>query len=715
MFQFIAFLSVLISVVLPHTANASAYDVELPKQLATTPDMCALLDCAAVMPQAQQFSPRQGHPFFVEAKNVQQQLVGYVFLSTDIVDIPAYSGKPVVTLIGMDRLGNFTGIKVLKHSEPILLLGIPEQQLVDFVTQYRGKNVKQKIEVGKAQQADEIGIDAITGATVTVIAENQTIMRAASNVARQTGILPPLQRPQATFIDHSDILNWTQLHERELLQNLHISEQQLGKPNSNGTALDLYVAYLNAPQVGRSLLGAATWQRLMASLKKNEHAIFVVANGSESFKGSGFVRGGLYDRINITQDGDTFNFRDHDYQPLYQIAAANAPSFNETGIFILRDASFSAALPWQFVFLGNVQNTQTHERQFVNFKRNYWLPAEQLQGGRPALPETSSWERIWQAQTISIALFCAWLFSVALVYSQRDKLVRRATRNNKWPVNLPKYASWLIAIGFAGFGLMAQPSITQILTWFHSIIFEWRWELFLSDPFIFIFWWFIFFTLFIWGRGLFCGWLCPFGSLSELLFKLVSKTPLRRWQFVMPNHIHHKLKWLKYAIFLVLLSLSFYSMTIAEQWTEVEPFKTTYLVGVWQRSWPFAAYFAVLMLWSLWQERPFCKYLCPLGAGLAIPSTFRQFGLKRKTECTTCKACAVGCASQAIDENGRIDQRECLLCLDCMVMYYEPHACPPLAKERKRRERAQLPLTAIDDKGYYIPIKLIEKTDTQHE
>ena len=69
--------------------------------------------------------------------------------------------------------------------------------------------------------------------------------------------------------------------------------------------------------------------------------------------------------------------------------------------------------------------------------------------------------------------------------------MRRSSRHNKWPVNAFKYAGWVVSIGFVGFYAMAQPSITQVLTWFHSLLFQWKWELFLSDPLIFIFWIFI--------------------------------------------------------------------------------------------------------------------------------------------------------------------------------------------------------------------------------
>ena len=143
---------------------------------------------------------------------------------------------------------------------------------------------------------------------------------------------------------------------------------------------------------------------------------------------------------------------------------------------------------------------------------------------------------------------------------------------------------------------------------------------------------------------------------------------------------------------------------LAEKLAEVEPFKTTFLVGLCNRSWPYTLFAAGLLGLSIFIERPFCKYLCPLGASLAMPSTFRWFGLDRKQKCNSCKACEVACGAQAIDADGRIDQRECLHCLECMVLYTDERACPALSQERKRRTKAGLPLTPIGKDGYYIPI-----------
>ena len=701
-----------VTTLLPQSASAeSAYEAKLPPEVNTAPALCDYVPCKEVLPGATSFSERKGQPPYVEGyaeENGQRKLVGYVVLSTDVTDTPAYSGKPVITLIGLTPQGNFAGIKILKHSEPILLLGIPESALVKFNNQYLGKFVGANIEIGRSRPEEEIiGLDAISGATVTVIAQNQVMMMSGAAVGRQVGILEKTVRPQARFVDSGRKLDWATLVKEGVVQRLTVMPEQVGLERGKDPFIDLWYGYLNHPEVGRAIMGETGWRDLMARIKEGEHALFVIRTaGRESFKGSGFVRGGIYDRVQLRQGQDVFTFRDLDYYNLYGISAPGAPSFTESAIFIVRSSSFSGAFPWKFIFLGNRIDRETGARTFINFDREYWLPDAYIEGGRPEVKKPDApWVRVWKTRALEIVLFSALLVAVAAVYAKRDELTRRSTRKNKWPVNAFKYSAWIISIGFVGFGLLAQPSITQVLTWFHSLLFKWEWELFLTDPFIFLFWIFIIVTVFVWGRGLFCGWLCPFGSLSELLYKVGGAIGLKRFQFALPMKWHNRLKWVKYAVFFGLLAVSMFSMGLAEKLAEVEPFKTTFLVGMFNRSWPYTLFAAGLLGLSIFMERPFCKYLCPLGASLAMPSTFRWFGLRRKQECDSCKACAVGCGSLAIDEKGRIDHRECMLCLDCMVLYTDDHACPPLAQERKRRTKDGLPLTPIGKDGYYIPIK----------
>ena len=692
-------------------AHASAYEAALPAELKTAKDMCALVACAEVFPGAKSFSERMGQPPYVEAYGEavagKKPLLGYVMLSTDITDTPAYSGKPVVTLMGMDLKGRFVGIKVLKHSEPILLLGIPESALLNFNKQYLGKFVTDKIEVGQSRPDENVlGVDAISGATVTVIVQNQVMMNSGMAIARQTGIVAPTVREAAKYAITGKRLSWDELVKQGSVQHLLVQPEQVGLERNAVPFIELWFGDLNHPDVAISLLGENSFNNLRSQLKPDEHSLFIIRTaGIESFKGSGFVRGGMYDRIGVKQDADSYTFRDLDYLNLYGIEAQGAPSYNESAIFIIRSKAFSTAYPWKLSFLGNRVDRATGTRSFASFDAKYWLADELLQGGRPVVEEAAApYVRIWKSRAVEITLFSLLLILVTVVYAFRETLTRMSSHKNTWPVNIFKYSAWALSIAFVGFGVMAQPSITQVLTWFHSLLFQWTWSLFLTDPFIFVFWIFIIVTVFLFGRGLFCGWMCPFGSLSEAIYKVGEKIGMKRFQSHLPHALHDKLKWIKYAIFFGLLTVSMFSMGLAEKLAEVEPFKTTFLVGITHRSWPYGLFVALILGISLFIERPYCKYICPLGAALAMPSTFRWFGLKRKQDCNSCKACAVGCGSLAIDKAGRIDHRECLHCLDCMVLYTDVKGCPPLAKERKRRERDGLEIRAIGRDGYFIPI-----------
>jgi NosR/NirI family nitrous oxide reductase transcriptional regulator len=138
---------------------------------------------------------------------------------------------------------------------------------------------------------------------------------------------------------------------------------------------------------------------------------------------------------------------------------------------------------------------------------------------------------------------------------------------------------------------------------------------------------------------------------------------------------------------------------------EVEPFKTTFLVGIGTAAWPYGLFVAVLLGLSIFIERPYCKYLCPLGAALAMPSTFRWFGLQAQAGLQQLQGLRRGLrlAGHRRRWPHRPPRVPALPGLHGAL--HRPKGCPPLAKERKRRERDGLALTPIGDDGYYIPIQ----------
>ncbi|WP_176038829.1 4Fe-4S binding protein, partial [Brucella tritici] len=88
--------------------------------------------------------------------------------------------------------------------------------------------------------------------------------------------------------------------------------------------------------------------------------------------------------------------------------------------------------------------------------------------------------------------------------------------------------------------------------------------------------------------------------------------------------LHERLWPLKYMIFLGLFGLSLYSVALAEVFAEVEPFKTSIILK-FAREWPFVIYALTLLTAGLFIERFYCRYMCPLGAALAIPGRIRMF------------------------------------------------------------------------------------------
>jgi NosR/NirI family nitrous oxide reductase transcriptional regulator len=183
-----------------------------------------------------------------------------------------------------------------------------------------------------------------------------------------------------------------------------------------------------------------------------------------------------------------------------------------------------------------------------------------------------------------------------------------------------------------------------------------------------------------------CGWLCPFGALQELLNRIAKA--LKIPQVTLPWGLHERLWTVKYLVFLVLFGVSLHSLALAERLAEVEPFKTAIILK-FVRDWPFVIFALITLVVGLFVERFYCRYICPLGAALAIPARLRTFNwLKRYKQCgTPCQICANDCMVQAIHPEGDINPNECLYCLHCQQLYYDDHCCPVMVQKRHKRER----------------------------
>ncbi len=655
---------------------------------------CATMPCTDVLPGAVRFAREEGHAFDT-GYDAAGAVVGWVGLTNELVDVVAYSGHPVIILFGLDASGVITGTHLEHHSEPILLAGIPVSELVAFIAFYRGHRADEHITVGGAARdedsvtitrtAHEEGeegqeheeheeqlrfsaVDVISGATVTALAANRTILDAARVVGRSVGAIPLTTERTGRFVAEGEPWTWARMTQEGVFGRLTVSERQMDS-DSDATFMDLWFTIADAPAIGSALIPPGDYAYLLARLHPGEHLLVVLGNGTSSFKGSGFVRGGIFDRVRLEQGLGEIQFRDTDYMNLPRLWAADAPRFHEGAVFITRDGHLDPGSPFSLVFLGS-RHGHGLDREFRSFSATHTLPTSVYQLDEEP-EELSVWRQAWRNHAVDVTVLSIWLLIVTAIFAARRHTFRRLERLKRLHL-----ASMVVSFALVGLHLRAQPSVTQMLTLIDGFVHGIRGELFLSEPLLFVLWIFIAVTSLVFGRGVFCGWVCPYGVMSELTHKLGAVLKVKPRE--LPERVHRSLRYVRYGVLGVLIVVFLVSPAAGERAAEIEPFKSTFLVPFWTREWFFGAWWLVLFGLSLVTWRPFCRYLCPMGAGLAVFNSFRVAGPKRRRYCSHCKICQRGCEPKAIADDGTIDARECLNCMECEATYHEETVCPPL-------------------------------------
>ena len=675
------------------------------------------LDPELLYPGAQSFGPILDD-IPVAPILIEQETVGWAFLTSDFVGTTGYSGKPIHVVAGINADAVLTGVELVKHSEPIVLIGIPNSKMVALTEGYKGLDLKAEAAAG----GDAHDLDIISGATVTIMIIDDSVVRAGIKVARAMGLgglAPSVDTGPGRLVnmDLNEISDWTTLSGDGSIRRITLDVGQVNaafeatgdekaikrpEPGAPGdTFIDLQMALVSVPSIGRSLLGESEYRNLTDWLEEGEQAILVMGRGTYSFKGSGYVRGGIFDRIQLIQGDNSVRFFDKQQRRLGDLAPADAPNFPEMDIFkIPADAEFDPAAPFRLQLL--VQRAiGAVQKLFLTFDLGYRLPEQYLvpvaapvlvdDSAAEAAAKAALWQRIWRDRSVEIGGLAVML----LVLTGAFFFQRQATVNARvfyWF----RIGFLTLTLVFIGWYANAQLSVVNLMALAGSVRSgTFSWDAFLMDPLVFIQWFAIAAALLFWGRGAYCGWLCPFGALQELTNQIARALRIPQW--TLPWGLHERLWPVKYVIFLGLFGLSMVSIPMAETYAEIEPFKTAIILK-FVRDWPFVVFALLILLAGLFVERFYCRYMCPLGAALAIPARMRMFDwLKRYKECgSPCQTCAIECPVQAIHPTGEINPNECVNCMHCQVLYQSEDKCPVIIRQLKRRAKAQASAVSLD-------------------
>jgi transcriptional regulator of nitric oxide reductase len=609
--------------------------------------------------------------------------VGFLGSTWSISRTAGYSGRPIDILVAIDVNAVVRGALIVRQEEPILTLGISPGEIASYVRGFAGYDLKRGDEL-----AAGAGPLAIAGATISSGVIKSGIIHTARTIAASHGLLGNTGQRQLNLAG-SRARSWNELLSEGSLSRLHVTAAGAdeafgiaGNAPGDSTFIDLFVAVIDPPPIGLSLLGSGEYASLMASVPAGEHALFVGGSGIYSFKGTSWRKSGHFERIEVVQNDRTIQLTESQHRSLQKLEVAGAPELRETAIFVIgADEGFDPTEPFELALLASREDASGQARM-ARFSVRHTMPAAYIRDAAPESkpPEAALWEKNWRQRTWEIGIVAIMLLTLYTILILQHEI---ASRPRLYAIIRISYLG--VTLVLLGGIIGAQLSVVHVLTFLQALRTQFSWETFLLDPAIFIIWAWVAVALLFWGR-VYCGWLCPFGALQELTNKLARRLGVR--QLSVPFLLHERLWPIKYIIFLGLFAVSLASMPAAFAGAEVEPFKTAITLR-FVREWPFIAYASFLLLIGLFIERFFCRYLCPLGAALAIPARLRMFEwLKRRPQCgRECRICSVNCPVQAIHPEGQINPNECVYCLNCQILYHDDRICPPL----KARAARQLP------------------------
>jgi polyferredoxin len=280
-------------------------------------------------------------------------------------------------------------------------------------------------------------------------------------------------------------------------------------------------------------------------------------------------------------------------------------------------------------------------------------------------PAVESWREILLPQALDLGLLAAFM-ALALVSFFRKSVTL-------------KYVTFVAAIGYMGFAKSRLVSVVDLfaIADLSLPIFKYSIPWYLLSVFVLA-------STVLWGR-LYCGRLCAFGALTQLMDAIVPKA----LRVEIPAMIEPRANWIKYGLLAGVLAY-FIATHDVSIYRYVEPF---WMFGLFGTTAMWIG-LAVLLAATVFVRNLYCRFLCPVGAALGIISNLTVFRIKRWSECNTCKLCEKTCEWGAI-RGPKIIASECVRCDDCERLYMDQKKCPHWLILFKRKGNTAVPSSTL--------------------
>ena len=165
--------------------------------------------------------------------------------------------------------------------------------------------------------------------------------------------------------------------------------------------------------------------------------------------------------------------------------------------------------------------------------------------------------------------------------------------------------------------------------------------------------------------AVFCGWICPLGSIQEWIGKIGRRLFKQRYNHFIPVKYDTYLRYIRYLVLLWVLYITAVSGKLL--FGDIDPYHALFNFWSGEVSQTGLIILGIVLVASLYVERPWCKYACPLGAVYGISNLFRVFKIRRnETSCISCGICNQSCPMNIeVSEQKCIINHQCIGCLQC--------------------------------------------------